>query len=115
MIDLLKYRYIYLLISALIIVPGLVFIGLGGLKPGIDFTGGTETTVLMPKGVNTTPGAVQSVVRTVTYQGQPILQDNQAQLINDARYPKQQEYLIRTPDIGDKVQAQKDMLTALGN
>ena len=60
MIDLLKYRYVYFLISALIILPGLVFIGLGGLKPGIDFTGGTELTVQMPSRVHPTVAAVDA-------------------------------------------------------
>src|SRR5690606_6450120 len=29
-------------LSAVLIIPGLIFLGLGGLKPGIDFTGGSE-------------------------------------------------------------------------
>ena len=33
MIDLLKYRYLYLLVSGIIIIPGLFFIAIGGLKP----------------------------------------------------------------------------------
>ena len=113
MIDLLKYRYVYLLISALIIVPGVIFMLLGGLKPGIDFTGGTELTVLMAKGVHTSAGTVGGVVGAVTYNGKTILSDNQAQQVNDSNYPSQQEYLIRMPNIGDKVSLQNDLLAAL--
>jgi preprotein translocase SecF subunit len=45
MIDLVGKRFIFLLVSILIIIPGLIAILTGGLKPGIDFTGGTRLTV----------------------------------------------------------------------
>ncbi|MDQ2800371.1 MAG: protein translocase subunit SecD, partial [Armatimonadota bacterium] len=35
-------RKIFYGVSALIIVPGLIFLAMGGLKPSIEFTGGTE-------------------------------------------------------------------------
>jgi preprotein translocase SecF subunit len=41
MYDIVGKRRWYYLFSALITIPGLVFIALGGLKPSIDFTGGT--------------------------------------------------------------------------
>jgi preprotein translocase subunit SecF len=41
MIDLVGKRYWYLAASLLIIIPGVIAILLGGLKPGIDFKGGT--------------------------------------------------------------------------
>jgi len=41
MIDLVSKRWLFLLVSLIIIVPGTVAIVAGGLKPGIDFTGGT--------------------------------------------------------------------------
>jgi preprotein translocase subunit SecF len=34
-------KWLYFLISGLLIVPGVVFLALGGLKPGIEFKGGT--------------------------------------------------------------------------
>ena len=39
--NLMKYKTFYFVFSILIILPGLVFLLLGGLKFGIDFTGGT--------------------------------------------------------------------------
>jgi preprotein translocase subunit SecF len=45
MINLVGKRYIFLLVSLLVIIPGLVAIFAGGLKPGIDFTGGTRWEV----------------------------------------------------------------------
>ena len=46
MIDLVSRRYLFLLVSVAIILPGVLAILFGGLKPGIDFTGGTRWTVV---------------------------------------------------------------------
>ncbi len=113
MLDLLKYRYLYLLISGIIIVPGLLFMLLGGLKPGIDFTGGTEITVVMPRGVQTTPVAVGDIVSKIQYVPGKYLDDNQVQGQTDAAFPNQQEYLIRTVDIGSNNVAQTALLQSL--
>mgnify|MGYP005835678501 CR=1 FL=1 len=43
----LKYSKFYYLISLLIIIPGLIFMLLGGLKFGIDFVGGTDFTFVV--------------------------------------------------------------------
>jgi preprotein translocase SecF subunit len=43
--DVVGKRNLWFAISALITIPGLIFIFLGGLKPSIDFTGGTEWEV----------------------------------------------------------------------
>jgi len=45
MIDLVSKRFIFLLVSVLIIIPGVIAIAMGGLRPGLDFTGGTRWTV----------------------------------------------------------------------
>jgi preprotein translocase subunit SecF len=45
MFDIVGKRNWYFAFSALITIPGLLFIALGGLKPSIDFTGGTEWEV----------------------------------------------------------------------
>ncbi|MEO6457852.1 MAG: protein translocase subunit SecF [Chloroflexia bacterium] len=55
MIDLVSKRYLFLLASVIIIVPGLLAVLFGGLKPGIDFTGGTRWTVVpLNAGANST-------------------------------------------------------------
>ena len=43
--DVVRRRGFWYGLSALIIVPGIVFAALGGFKKGIDFTGGSELTV----------------------------------------------------------------------
>lgn len=45
MIDLVSKRFLFLIASTLIIIPGLIATFAGGIKPGIDFTGGTRITV----------------------------------------------------------------------
>lgn len=41
MYKIIQKKYWWFALSGLILVPGIVFIALGGLKPNIDFTGGT--------------------------------------------------------------------------
>src|SRR5690348_8787110 len=41
-LNLVKHRWTFILVSLLIIVPGVIFIAIGGLRPGIDFTGGSS-------------------------------------------------------------------------
>jgi preprotein translocase subunit SecF len=45
MYDIVGKRNWYFVFSALLTIPGLIFIVIGGLKPSIDFTGGTEWEV----------------------------------------------------------------------
>jgi preprotein translocase SecF subunit len=45
MYDIVGKRNWYFALSAILTIPGLIFILLGGLKPSIDFTGGTEWEV----------------------------------------------------------------------
>ena len=49
--DIVGKRYVYFAVSLLIILPGLVGLALGGLKLGIDFTGGTFWEVIPKQGV----------------------------------------------------------------
>ncbi len=43
--DIVGKRWWWFIISLLLIIPGIVFLALGGLKPGIDFTGGSQLEV----------------------------------------------------------------------
>lgn len=124
MLDLLKYRYLYLFISGLIIVPGIIFLFLGGLKPGIDFTGGSELTILLPQSARTIGSAdIETVVRGVRFAGDNgktvahYFDDVQAQGVTDPRpsYSHRQEFLIRTRDIGSNPAAQSGILDSLAS
>jgi preprotein translocase subunit SecF len=45
MYDVVGKRNLWFIVSAILTIPGLIFIVLGGLRPSIDFTGGTEWEV----------------------------------------------------------------------
>jgi preprotein translocase subunit SecF len=60
MYDIVGKRRWYFLFSALITIPGLIFIALGGLKPSIDFTGGTVWQVRFAD--DPTPDAVHATL-----------------------------------------------------
>jgi len=52
MINFLKYKYLYFVISALVIFPGLFSLLKWGLRPSIDFTGGTVWELKFESPVN---------------------------------------------------------------
>ncbi len=51
--DIVRWKHVYFLISAILIIPGVISLLLpGGLKPGIDFTSGTIMTIRFDKPIN---------------------------------------------------------------
>jgi preprotein translocase subunit SecF len=54
MIDFVSKRYWYFLFSAIIIVPGIIFLALFGLRAGSDFKGGTNITLSFSPSVDET-------------------------------------------------------------
>jgi preprotein translocase subunit SecD len=93
-----RNRYKYYLLSVLLIVPGLIFAFMGGFKPGIDFTGGTEVRLQFPTTV--TRSAVENAIRK---QG---IEDPAAQIAGNntvyVRLPRQKG--------GEVTQAQADTM-----
>jgi preprotein translocase subunit SecF len=63
--DIIGKRYWFFGLSLLIIIPGLIALGLGGMKPGIDFTGGSLIEVQFNSGTAPEPQAVRTVVEGV--------------------------------------------------
>ncbi len=53
MIQLMKYKYVYLMFSAMLLIPGAAFLVFSGLNLSIDFTGGSLFTFEFPKPVDT--------------------------------------------------------------
>jgi preprotein translocase subunit SecF len=45
-------KWLWFIISILLIGPGIIFLSLGGLKPGIDFTGGSQLELKINGGNN---------------------------------------------------------------
>lgn len=49
MFDIVGRKWLWFSISILLIVPGIVFLFLGGLRPGIDFTGGSQLELVVAR------------------------------------------------------------------
>jgi SecD/SecF fusion protein len=52
----------YYVLSVAVIVPGLIFAFMGGFKPGIEFTGGSEMTLRFARPQGITRGAIEQAV-----------------------------------------------------
>jgi len=63
--DIIGKRYWFFGFSLLIIIPGLIALAMGGIKPGIDFSGGSLIEVQFNSGAAPEPQAVRSVIATV--------------------------------------------------
>lgn len=63
MLNIIGKRYWFFLLSALIIVPGVISLAINGLKLGPDFTGGTEMEVIINKASQSTQ--LDTLVRSV--------------------------------------------------
>ena len=66
MIGVVERKWWYFLLSGLLIVPGVIFLALGGLKPGIEFKGGTLLDLRFDQ-----PPAVNDVRDVMTGLGRP--------------------------------------------
>lgn len=121
MIKLMKYKVLYLVISTLIILPGLFFLFTGGLKLGIDFTGGAlleyefEKNVskenLQTYGIVTSSGYNTYIIRTKP------LDNNELQNLKKELSQKYGEFNIRReenvgPTIGGELK-QKAVVSTL--
>ena len=91
--DLIAKRNIFFLISAIVLLPGIIFLAINpGLKPGIDFTGGSITTFQTSDNVN---------------------QDDLRGLITDIKHPEaiiqgmgDNTFLVRTKQLSDDQKSQ---------
>lgn len=61
MIDILSKRYLYFLLSLIVIVPGLIFLAIDGLPLSIDFTGGSLLEVQFEEGKSLTTADIVSL------------------------------------------------------
>ena len=65
MIDILSKRYLYFLVSLLVIVPGLIILFTGGLPLSIDFTGGSLLEVQVQDGKTLSTESLQTIFENV--------------------------------------------------
>ncbi len=85
MIDFIKYQKIYFLLSALVIIPGVYALLNWGLRPSIDFTGGTLLEVHIPA-----PDSLPRLRELTEEQGVPV---------NTGQTSGEQNYLLRLPPL----------------
>lgn len=62
-----RLKWLYFLISALVIIPGIVSLAMFGLKPSIDFTGGTLLELRFGKKID--PAQFEEIKNTVKEKG----------------------------------------------
>ncbi|MBU1868486.1 protein translocase subunit SecF [Patescibacteria group bacterium] len=61
--DFMRYKLIFFLVSALVLIPGLVSLVLWGLKPAIDFTGGTMWELNFKEDVEVTQTLIEEHIK----------------------------------------------------
>jgi SecD/SecF fusion protein len=114
----------YFAISGLIILPGLIFLGLGGIKPNVEFLDGVESRVLLPKGSSTTPSEldkklVAAGIRGVNVKVAPpdsrISPDQSIAFVTIPKDPNPEfKSLIDSGETEKMFEARKQVLDALG-
>jgi len=85
MIKWMRFKYLYFLISAVVIIPGIFSLVRFGLKPSIDFTGGTLAEYKFEQEVN--KETVKEVLEKNDYQ------------VNSIQSSGENTYLLRLPPI----------------
>jgi len=65
MIDILSKRYLYFLISIVVIIPGLIILAISGLPLSIDFTGGSLLEVQFEEEKTPQPGDLVTLYETI--------------------------------------------------
>ena len=93
MLNIIGKKNWYFLISLLVIIPGIIALSLWGLNLSIDFTGGTNLTLLFPKPVT------QQTVTNV----QNVFVANKLEVVSIQ--PSGQRLIIRTKAINEKQDA----------
>jgi len=66
--NIIKHRYLFFLISLLVIVPGLIALAIWGLPLSIDFTGGSELDVVFASGTAPQPAVVYEMLNAAGYK-----------------------------------------------
>ncbi len=67
MIDFVGKRYWFFLLSALVIIPGIISLAVFGLKPGVDFKSGTSITLTLGDNVTVSEGDLRGEMSSLGY------------------------------------------------
>jgi len=83
MINWMKFKWLYFFISALVIIPGLVSLFIFGLRPSIDFTGGTLLEYRFNQEIN--PQEINNLLQEKDYE------------VYSVQVSGEKNYLLRMP------------------
>ena len=66
-------RFWFFVISISVITPGIIFLIIApGLKPGIDFTGGSSLTLQFPEGTDVSAGEIRETLAVIGYSASTV-------------------------------------------
>lgn len=103
--DIIGKRYWFFLLSALVIIPGIISMVVQGFNLGIDFTGGTLLDLKFQQPV--TVAQVREVLKDYH------LENSTIQLAVGSETESSQNVFVRTPVLAEEVR--KDVLTGMNN
>ncbi len=110
MLDIIGRRYLYFLISAIIIIPGTIFLLIFHLRPGIDFTGGSILTVQL--GATPDSQVIEQILTDDGFSGSVV------QPLNDVNSPNavtiRTKPMSNTPDNDQKAKVEADLKKQYG-
>ncbi len=93
MLHVVERKWLYFALSGLLIIPGVVFLLIGGLKPGIEFKGGTllDVTFTNPPSVSEVQGVMGSQGR-----GEAIVQAAEGGRIEIRTFEMKPDEIVKT-------------------
>ncbi len=110
MLDIIGRRYLYFRISLLVIIPGALALIFFGLRPGIDFSGGSILQVQLQK-----PPDIAAIQQILTKDGFP---DSVVQSVNDQNTPNsvllRTKPMSNTPQNDQKAKVEADLQAQFG-
>lgn len=110
MLDIIGRRYLYFRISLLVIIPGALALIFFGLRPGIDFSGGSILQVQLQK-----PPDIAAIQQILTKDGFP---DSVVQSVNDQNTPNsvllRTKPMSNTPQNDQKAKVEADLQAHFG-
>lgn len=113
MMDFMKYRYLYFFISALVIVPGVFSLVKWGLKPAIDFTGGTAWEIQFSVNKPSQPSSPSPIsLQDLTTK----LEATSIEVVSIDQKPEEHFILhLRPIDQAKKLELEKSLKESFGN
>jgi preprotein translocase subunit SecF len=69
MLNIIGKRFLFFIISGIIILAGIISLSVFGLKPGVEFTSGSEVTITFPENAGVTKGELTTALVDLGHAG----------------------------------------------